>query len=211
MIGMTTRAVLLGAGLGLFSAFGDRMPIDTPLVVLVALANAVGPWVVVAFLAGAATRTARSGATLGAAALVMAVATYYVTSTLAYGSDFVDPVRAIVVWGVVALVVGPPLGAAGATWAAGGPLAAPAVGLLSGLLLAEAIVRFVEVEGWTGYDLGRTALQVTAVDAIVAVLAPALLLRRNRAVAIGVAVVVGLACAAVLAVVVPLIRDAATG
>ena len=84
-------------------------------------------------------------------------------------------------------------------------------GLLSGLLLAEAIVRCVEGEGWTGYDLGRTALRVTTIDLIVAGAAPILLMRRDRARAYGVAIVVGVTCAAILALVIPLVRDAATG
>lgn len=211
MVGRIGRASLMGVALGLFSVLGDRLPLDTPLIVLVALANAVGPWVVVAFLVGSGELTARAGAAMGAIALLVAVACYYLAAQLALGSVFVDPQRATAVWGAVALLVGGPLGAAGATWAAGGRRAAAAVGLLSGLLLAEALVRFVEVEGWTGYDLARTALQVAAVDAIVAALAPALLLRRDRAVAYGVALTVGVAAAGLLGVVIPLIRQAAAG
>ena len=196
---------VLGLALGTFSIVGDRIPL------LAAPANAVGPWIIAAFASGAAARSVRAGAGLGAGALVIAVAVYYAGARLAYGDVFVDPARATAVWGLVALVVGGPLGAAGAVWSTTERHRASAVGVLAGLLLAEAIVRFVEVEGWTGYDLGRTALRVTTIDALLALAAPVLLLRRDRARAYGVAIGVGIACSAILALVVPLVRDAAAG
>jgi hypothetical protein len=86
------------------------------------------------------------------------------------------------------------------------------VALLSGLLLAEAIARFVEVDGWTGVDLGRTALQVWAYDTIAALLAPVLLLEPGRRVgAYAASVAIGIVGATVLAVVMPLIRSSAAG
>jgi hypothetical protein len=130
-----------------------------------------------------------------------------------WGASFADPVRATAVWGAVAVLVGVPLGLAGGAWAAGDPRwRVPSVALLSGLLLAEAIARFVEVDGWTGVDLRRTALQVWAYDTIAALLAPVLLLepgRRGRAYAASVAI--GIVGATVLAVVMPLIRSSAAG
>jgi hypothetical protein len=206
------RALALGIGLGLFAAVGDNLPLDTPLIVLVALANAVGPWVVVAFFAGEPGRSAVHGAAIGAATLIVAVVTYYFGTTSTVGSVFVDPARATAVWAVIAIAVGGPMGAAGAAWSSGDRgRRIVAVGLLAGLLLAEAIARFVEVEGWTGYDLARTALQVAAVNAIVATLAPILLLERDRRLAAAVAVVTGAVVAVLLVVAIPLIRGAATG
>ena len=45
-------ALLLGVALGVFSFVGDLLTGDSPEIVLNALANAFGPWVVIAFVAG---------------------------------------------------------------------------------------------------------------------------------------------------------------
>ena len=70
-------ALALGVALGLFSLFGDGLPVDTPMIVLVALANAASPWLVTAFAAGALARDGKRGAIAGSLALSVAVATYY--------------------------------------------------------------------------------------------------------------------------------------
>jgi hypothetical protein len=191
----------------MFSVAGDSVP------VLAAPANAVGPWIVVAFAAGIVARRPRAGALAGAATLILAVVTYYVGVRLVWGEAFVDPVRAAAVWGIVAVLVGAPVGAAGGAWAGGDPRwQVPSVALLSGLLLAEAITRFVEVEGWTGIDLGRTALQVWASDTIAAAVAPILLLdRREWAAGYAASISVGVVGAVLLALTMSLIRGTATG
>ena len=43
-------ALVAGLALGLFSGLGDWVPADTVLHVVVALANAAGPWLVTAFM-----------------------------------------------------------------------------------------------------------------------------------------------------------------
>jgi Family of unknown function (DUF6518) len=199
--------VLIGIGLGVFSVVGDTVSI------LAAPANAIGPWIVAAYVAGIVARRPGAGAVAGATALVLAVVTYYVGVRLVWGDAFVDPVRATAVWGVVAVLVGAPLGLAGGAWSAGDPRwRVPSVALLSGLLLAEALTRFVEVEGWTGIDFGRTALQVWAYDTVAALFAPILLLeRRQLAAGYAASVAVGLAGAALLALTMSLIRGSATG
>ncbi len=206
------RSTAAGLALGAFAAAGDRLPVDTPLVVLVALANAVGPWLVVAFLSGGGGSTMRMGAVVGTATLLAAVVAYYAVAATVLGGPYVDPARAAVVWGAVAVVVGVPMGAAGAAWARdAGRARTLGVGLFAALLLAEAISRFVEVEGWTGYDLGRTALQVAAIDGVTAGLAVWLLAGRDR-VAVGAgAVLMGAAGALLIEIAIPLIRAAATG
>ena len=198
---------LISIGLGVFSVVGDAIP------VLAAPANAVGPWIVAAYAIGAVTGRARSGAVAGAAGLVVAVVTYYVGVRLVWGEAFVDPLRATAVWGVVAVAVGVPLGLAGGAWAArDARWRVTSVALLGGLLLAEALTRFVEVEGWTGIDLGRTALQVCAYDTLGAILAPLLLLeRRQLPSAYAASVAVGLAGAVLLALTMSLIRQSAAG
>jgi hypothetical protein len=198
---------LLGIGLGTFSVVGDTVPF------LAAPANAVGPWIVVAFAAGVVARRPRPGAVAGAIVLVLAVVTYYVGARIVWGDAFADPLRATAVWGVVAVLVGAPLGLAGGAWAGGeARWRVPSVALLSGLLLAEAITRFVEVEGWTGIDFGRTALQVWAYDTIAALLAPLVLLERGRwAAAYAASAVVAILGAVALALTMSLIRGSATG
>jgi hypothetical protein len=79
----------------------------------------------------------------------------------------------------------------------------------SGLLLAEAVTRFIEVEGWTGIDLSRTALQVAAVDTLVALVVPVPLLERgHRAAGWAAAAAVAVVGAAVVAGLVLAIRGA---
>ena len=46
-------ALVAGLALGLFSGLAIRLPADTVLHVVVALANAAGPWLVTAFVVGA--------------------------------------------------------------------------------------------------------------------------------------------------------------
>ena len=78
-------------------------------------------------------------------------------------------------------MAGAPTGLAGGAWA--GPNLRRrmlSVAFLAGILLAEAIARFVEVEGWTGIDMTRTALQVAAVDLAAAVAAPLVLSVRGN-------------------------------
>jgi hypothetical protein len=201
-------ALLLGIALGAFSLVGDLLPADTPLVVLVAMANAIGPWVAVAFVAGAIGGSPRGGAIAGSLALAAGVLTYYMGVLVVWGAVLAEPGRATVAWGAVAFVTGATVGAAGGAWSdAGHRWRAPAVGALVGLLLAEGAARFIEVEGWTGLDFGRTALQVWAVDSAAAILAPLLLLRRQRLLAYGSGIVVALIPAVAVGFGIAMLRD----
>jgi hypothetical protein len=69
-------AVAIGLVLGILSAWFDSLPVDTPLIVLVAMANAVGPWLAVAFLVGTQMGDSRRGALAGLLALAVAVPAY---------------------------------------------------------------------------------------------------------------------------------------
>jgi hypothetical protein len=210
-------AILLGIALGAFSLVGDLLPADTPLVVLVAMANAIGPWLAVAFVAGAIGGSPRGGAIggsprggaiAGSLALVAGVLTYYAGVQVVWGAALAEPGRATVAWGAVALVTGATVGAAGGAWSdAAHRWRSPAVGALVGLLLAEGAARFIEVEGWTGLDFGRTALQVWAVDGAAAILAPLLLLRRQRLLAYGSGIVVALISAAAVGFGIAMLED----
>jgi hypothetical protein len=157
------------------------LPIDTPLIVLVALGNATGPWVAVAFAAGAVAGSPRPGAVAGAIALGIGVGTYYVAALLTWPGGMPSSLGLLVpVWLVVAGATGSVVGATGGLWASGGRYRAVGPMTLGGALLAEATYRFILVEGWTGIDLSRTALQVALVDLVAAVLVPVVLLERNR-------------------------------
>jgi hypothetical protein len=170
-------ALALGVALGLLSLLGDGLPVDTPMIVLVALANAASPWLVTAFAAGAIARDRSRGALSGALALSVAVATYY--GGIAIRS--VAPSDLGVVWAAwigVALIAGLAFGVAGGAWRSRrSPLA---VAVLAGALLAEAAYRFIELEAWDEIDVTRTSMQVAIVNVVAAALAPALLLPRDR-------------------------------
>jgi hypothetical protein len=173
-------ALLLGVGVGLFSSRADLLPADTWLHVVVVMGNAIGPWVAVAFAAGAIQGEPKRGAIGGTIALCAGVATYYAAALLTWGDrapTFL--VQLAVLWLLLAAVSGGAVGAAGGGWAngryrLGGPI------VLGGALLAEAIYQFVQVEGWRGVDMTRTGFQIAAVDTIVALLVPLVLLERGR-------------------------------
>jgi hypothetical protein len=167
--------VLLGIALGMFSWGADGLPS-----VLGALGNAVGPWLAVAFTAGALQPGLGRGAAAGAIGLLTAVVVYYAAGLLSWPGVPQELVSIVVAWLAVAAAAGPLLGAAGAVWAAGTRWAPIALGILAGGLGAEAAYRFIEVEGWTGIDFGRTSLQVWAVDVVAAALLPIVLLDRGR-------------------------------
>lgn len=174
-------AVLLGLGVGLFSSRADLLPADTVLHVVVVMGNAVGPWVVVGFAAGAIQGALLRGAAGGVVALCVGVATYYGAAVLTWGDRapaFLPALAAL--WLVVAAASGAIVGAAGGGWAAGGRYRLLGPIVLGGALLAEAAYQFVQVEGWRGIDVARTGVQIAAIDAAVAFLVPVVLLERGR-------------------------------
>lgn len=174
-------AVLLGVAVGIFSSRADLLPPDTLLHVVVVMGNAVGPWVVVGFAAGAVQGALRSGAAGGAVALCVGVATYYAAALLTWGNRapaFLPALAAL--WLVVAAMSGGVVGAAGGGWKAGGPFRLHGPIFLAGALLAEAAYQFVQVEGWRGIDVARTGVQIAAIDTTVALVVPLVLLERGR-------------------------------
>ncbi|HEX3220129.1 MAG TPA: DUF6518 family protein, partial [Candidatus Limnocylindria bacterium] len=129
--------VLFGLLLGLFSARGDGVHV----MVINGLANAASPWIMVAFVAGALQPSIRFGALAGTFTLLVAVLTYYV-GFLASGASFLLPFLAL--WAAAAVVGGGLFGLAGGAWRADrARWGAPAVALVSGLLLAEAAHRLI--------------------------------------------------------------------
>jgi hypothetical protein len=176
MLRFALTALVAGLALGLFSVVGDRLPADT-LHLVVALANAAGPWFVVAFAVGSLQVDRKRGAVAAALALAIAVVVYY-AGIYVGGNEVADLARVAGAWLVIAAVVGPVLGAAGAAWSGGDARSRGlAVSLLGGLLLAEAAHRLIQVEAWTGLDLTRSDIQVGLVEVASALLVPLLLLR----------------------------------
>jgi hypothetical protein len=98
--------------------------------------------VAVAFAAGAAGRTIAGGAVRGLVALLVAVAVYYgLIAVLGEGIRAIGATHAAAVWGAVAVVAGPLVGAAGETWRRRtGWRRAIAVAPMAGTLIAEGLV-----------------------------------------------------------------------
>ena len=174
-------ALVAGLALGLFSGLGDWAPADTVLHVVVALANAAGPWLVTAFVVGAMAGAPLAGAITATAALGRRPGGL-LPDHLCHRLHGRRPAAFAGVWLAVSVVVGPLLGAAGGAWAR------PrrpfdrigAVGLLAGTLAAEAILRLIQVEAWTGIDLARTDIQVGLIELAAAGVLPAVLLSRGE-------------------------------
>ncbi len=122
------------------------------------------------------------GAACGLVALVVAVIAYYLLiGVLGRGIRSIGAAHAATVWGVVAVVAGPVMGAAGATWRHGrGWPRAIAVALLASALLAEGVAfggsRWV---AWVGPADDPGAI-LFAAEAAVGIVLPALLLDRGE-------------------------------
>ena len=100
------------------------------------VANAISPWLVVAFLLGSRMPDRRWAALAGIAALVLALVGYYAMIELRYG--YGASTSSLLLWGSAAVVGGPVFGIAGWSWRFDdGWRRAAAVGLLAACLIAE--------------------------------------------------------------------------
>ena len=100
-------------------------------------ANAISPWLLVAFFIGAAMPDQGSAVVAGLATLVLALVGYYATTQLRYGIG--GGTSALIFWGLGAAVGGPFFGLAGQTWRTGEHRhRALALGLLAAVFIAEA-------------------------------------------------------------------------
>jgi uncharacterized protein DUF6518 len=97
-------------------------------------ANSIAPWLLVAFLVGAAQPGWRSAAVAGGATLLLALAGYYAMTLLRFAIG-AGPV--LLFWIIGAVVGGPVFGAAGWSWKHG-RRPALALGLLAAAFIAEA-------------------------------------------------------------------------
>jgi hypothetical protein len=77
-------------------------------------ANAISPWLLVAFLVGSAMPGWRAAAIAGSGTLVLALVGYYAATTLRFGIGGGTP--SLVFWGLGAVVGGPVFGGAGWWW-----------------------------------------------------------------------------------------------
>ena len=138
-IGGFGTAILAGVALGGAAWVSDQLPYPIGLLLP---ANAIGVWLAVAFVLGASARTVPTGALRGVVGLLSAVVTYYLLiAVFGVGFRAIGASHAATIWGAVALVTGPILGLAGATWrhASGWPRAI-GVAVLAAALIAEGVM-----------------------------------------------------------------------
>ena len=101
-------------------------------------ANAITPWLFVAFLVGSAMPDTRWAAVAGVAVLLLALVGYYAMTEIRYGIG--GGSRSLVVWGTGAGVGGVVFGVAGRWWRAGEHRQrAAALGLLAAVAIAEGV------------------------------------------------------------------------
>ena len=101
-------------------------------------ANAMSPWLLVAFLLGSVMPDRRWAATAGIAALLLSLVGYDLMIELRYG--YGDGRGSLLLWGTGALIGGTVFGVAGRWWRVGQPWqTAAAIGLLAAVFVAEGI------------------------------------------------------------------------
>lgn len=99
-------------------------------------ANAMSPWLLVAFLLGAAMPDRRWAAAAGVAALVLSLVGYYLMIELRYG--YGGSRGSLLLWGTGALIGGTVFGIAGQWWRRGRPWqVAASIGVLAAVFVAE--------------------------------------------------------------------------
>lgn len=115
-------------------------------------ANAISPWLLVAFLVGAAMPDRRSAVAAGAGALLLALVGYYGLVQIRFG--YGGGTGSWILWGLGAVIGGPVFGAAGWSWRCG-PLRhrQAALGLLAGAFVAEGGY-LVALLGYLGEGVG---------------------------------------------------------
>jgi Family of unknown function (DUF6518) len=109
------------------------------------LANAITPWLLVAFLVGSAMPDTRWAAAAGIGALLLALIGYYGMVQLRYG--YGGGTTSWIIWGLGAVVGGPVFGVAGHWWR--GPVhrrRAIALGLLAAVAIAEGAYNVLVVD-----------------------------------------------------------------
>jgi hypothetical protein len=124
--------LIVGLATGVLTQFGQStLPDDwSPI------ANAISPWLGVAFLVGAAMPDRHSAAIAGATVLVLALVGYYTMTEIRFGIG--ASTGSVVRWGLGAAIGGPAFGIAGDAWRRSSTTsAAIGVGLLAAAFVAE--------------------------------------------------------------------------
>lgn len=199
-------ATAVGIGLGVFSVLADGV---VPWRALTILGNIISPWAVAAFAVGRLCSSARRGGGVGTVALLVGVATYYLGQAVRFdavhgGATGHAAGAAPLIWLVVALTVGPVLGAAGSAsrWRTPAPVAAIALPCV--VLFAEAGFLVLDRLPWSWnlsqepYRLIDLAIMVGLVVLGFAIPARTATDRRRRHVVHGVSLLAGVAGSAVL-------------
>lgn len=200
-------AIAVGIGLGVFSVLADGA---VPWRALVILGNIISPWAVAAFAVGRPCSSNRRGAWGGTVALLVGVATYYVGQALRFGVVTAGVATgyafsaAPLIWLVVAVTVGPVLGAAGSASKWREPVPVAAIALPCVVLFAEAGFLLLDRRPWLWnlsletYRLIDLAIMVGLVVLGFAIPAWAATDRRRRLLVYGVSLLVGAAGSVVL-------------
>jgi hypothetical protein len=174
-VGGFGTSILVGGLLGVGAWVSDQLayPLDLLLPV-----NTIGAWLAAAFVLGASARTIGTGALRGLIGLLAAVGAYYaLIAVLGVGFRALGASHAATVWGLVALVAGPLLGLAGATWRHGsGWPRALAVGLLAGALVAEGLAFGAARWSSVGEVADDPGAWLLAAEVLIGVALPAVLL-----------------------------------
>jgi hypothetical protein len=105
-------------------------------------ANAITPWLIVAFLVGSRMPDRHWAAGAGAVTLVLAMVGYYAMTELRYGIG--GGTSSLLFWGLGAIVGGPVFGVAGLAWH-DGPVRqrGMAIGLVAAVAIAEGLYHAV--------------------------------------------------------------------
>jgi len=179
VLGGFGASILGGAALGVAAWWTDQLGFPWSAYIP---ANTIGAWLGVAFALGASARTIPTGALRGLIGLLSAVAAYYLlVATLGHGIRVVGAGHAATIWGAVALLAGPLLGLAGATWRRGqGWPRVVAVGLLAAALMAEGLVYGVGRREPLDRLVADPGALVLAAETALGLLLPAVLLRRGE-------------------------------
>lgn len=132
--GRIFRIIVVGLATGVLTQIGQSVLPDG----WSQAANAISPWLLVAFLSGSTMPDRRWAAVAGIGVLLFALAGYYATVNLRYGIG--GGTGSLVFWGIGAVVGGPIFGIAGRWWRAGDRWQrAMAIGLIAAATIAEGI------------------------------------------------------------------------
>ena len=154
------------------------MPSNSRLPIATGLGNLPSHWLATAFLIGTLARGKLLAAIWATLGLGLAVAVYYTAISLAGDRPDADLSSAARAWLLVAVAAGPLFGTAGATWLTGPRSYRPfAVGLLCGVFAGEAVYLVAAHGSLSSFSLGDTPTAFGAIELVIALALPFLMLR----------------------------------